>query len=279
VPDPPPHTDPSSLEALFARIALRAAASFLHIKHLVRIPPTSVREVDPVASDLPVPFGSRIAWLAVDTTETEAVATALGLRGVREATWAEGIEAAHCSAVFVTPPVADWTLAVGTALFPPDKAEAFIKPLLERLSRQFDDVQYFGTHRDVELHLWARARKGKLVRGYGWLGQKALTLWNEGAPTPDERDLGFRFHDRPAAATEQAFCTKETRHLDLRSPDAPSPEAEQAYGLDLPRPNESCVLRLACLWSIDPTTLSEEFKEPVLGLLGSLARAKHHGSP
>ncbi len=115
---------------------------------------------------------------------------------------------------------------MGTALFPPDRAEAFVKPLLQRLSRQFGDAQYFATHRDVEMHIWARARKGELVRGYGWLGEKNLTLWNEGAPTKEERGRGPRI------------------------------------------PDESCVLELACLWSIDPTTLNEQFKEPVMGMLG-----------
>jgi hypothetical protein len=110
------------------------------------------------APDLPVPFGPKTAWLALSTTDTEAVAAALDLREARATTWAEGIAAAYQSSVFVTPPLADWTLAVGTVLFPPDRADAFVRPLLERLSRQFGDVQYFCTHRDVGLHVWARAR-------------------------------------------------------------------------------------------------------------------------
>src|SRR5262249_43907132 len=141
--------------------------------------------------DLPVPFGPKTAWFALETRNTNAVANALGMQGVQAATWAEGIGAAYQSSVFVTPPLADWTLVVGTALFPPDRADLFVKPLVERLSRQFGDAQYFCTHRDVELHVWARARKGRLVRGYGWLGQKSLTLWEEGAPTREEQDIGF----------------------------------------------------------------------------------------
>ena len=60
---------------------------------------------------------------------------ALGLEETRAAAWAEGIAAASQASVFVTPPLGDWTLALGAALFPPDQAETFIKPLLERLSR------------------------------------------------------------------------------------------------------------------------------------------------
>ncbi len=190
-----------------------------------------------------------MAWLALDTTDTEAVATALGLRGAWAATWADGIEAAHQSSVFVTPPLADWTLAVGSTLFPPDRAEAFVKPLLERLSRQFREAQYFCTHRDVELHVWARARQGRLVRGYGWLGEKSLTLWNEGRPTKEERDLGYQFVE------------------------GRSPAVEQAQNKNVTLPDEGGVMLLASLWSIDPTTLNEQFQEPLQGLLGKVAWA------
>jgi hypothetical protein len=241
-PLPPPASDPLSLAWLFGLVVLPLLTG-------VMIIPRRRPEIeDPVALDQPVPFGFKVAWLALDTTDTDGVATALGLRDIREATWTEGIAAAYQSSIFVTPPVADWTLAVGTALFPPDRTEAFVKPLLERLSRQFGDAQYFCTHPDFELHVWARARKGRLVRGYGWLGAKGLTLWDEGAPTKDERDLGFSFFDEPTTAVQ------------------PAPNNRRAA------PDENCVMELASVWSVDPTALDAHFKEPVLGLLGSLGR-------
>jgi hypothetical protein len=193
---------------------------------------------DPIARDRPVPFGPGVAWLALATLDAAGVTSALGLRGIREATWVEGIDAAYRSSVFVTPPLADWTLAVGTALFPPDPPVAFIKPLVERLSLQFGDAQYFCTHRDVGLHIWARARGGRLVRGYGWLGDKGLTFWDEGAQTKEERKLGFQFDDA-RSATNGA-------------------------------PDENCVMQVAFLWSIDPTSLDEQYKEPLMGALGEM---------
>jgi hypothetical protein len=194
--------------------------------------------------DLPVPFGPKMAWLALDTRDTEAVAAALSLRATTTATWADGIRAAHQASVFVTPPLADWTLVAGTPLFPTDPVGAFVKPLVERMSRQFGDAQYFCTHRDVELHVWARARRERLVRGYGWLGEKGLTLWDECAPTKEERHIGFRF------SSEQSIAVEPARNMDGTLPD------------------EAGVMQLACLWSIDPTTLDRHFKEPVTGLLG-----------
>ena len=91
-------------------------------------------------------------------------------------------------------------------------------------------------------------RKGRLVRGYGWLGQKSLTLWDEGAQTKEECDLGFRFHAGGSITTE--------------------PGRSQSVA----HPDEDCVAQLACLWSIDPTSLDQQFKEPVMGLLGGMAR-------
>jgi hypothetical protein len=194
------------------------------------------------APDVPVPFGPKMAWLAIDSTDTVAVATALDLREAQPATWDEGVRGAYQSSIFVTPPLGDWTLALGTALFPKDRVEAFVQPLLERLSRQFGNVQYFCTHRVVELHVWARVRQGRLIRGYGWLGEKGLTLWDEGAPTSEERNLGFQF-------------------LDGRSATGASPD-------------ETGVMQIANLWSIDPTSLDEEFMGGEMGLLGDVAWAE-----
>jgi hypothetical protein len=222
--------------------------------------------------DLPVPFGPRMAWLALDTTDTQAVAPALGLRGARAATWAEGVEAASQASVFVTPPLGDWTLAVGAALFPPDRPEAFVKPLLERLSRQFGDAQYFCTHRDVELHVWARARQGRLVRGYGWLGQKGLALWDEGGQTKEERDLGL--DGRPAVIDRNQDTPVATGIMRPGGPISTPTSAGQAENRNATLPDEEGVMQLASLWSIDPTALGVQFKEPEMGLLGKVAWGK-----
>src|ERR1051326_7612147 len=196
------------------------------------------------APDVPLPFDPRVAWLALDTCDTDAVARALDLHDVQPATWSKGVEAAYQSSVFVTPPVGDWTLAVSTALFPRGSLPELVKPLLERLSQQFAEAQYFCTQRDIELHAWARARRGRLVRGYGWLGQSNLTLWDQGTQTEAERELGFDFKNQQSQPSEQS--------------ETPS----------LIRPDESAVMQLASIWSVDPTTLDEQFGEPLMGLLG-----------
>jgi hypothetical protein len=54
----------------------------------------------------------------------------------------------------------------------------------------------------------------------------------------------------------------------------PGREPGQDQQLDEGLPGEEGVLQLASYWSIDPTTLDEHFKEPVMGLLGAAAWAK-----
>lgn len=180
--------------------------------------------------DLPQPFGPGLAWLALDTKDTEAVSEAINLRGCRETTWAHGIEQAYKSKVFVTPPLGDWTLIASTSLLPAENVAALQKPLLERLSACFRDAQYFCMQSDLQLHGWARACCGKLIRGHIWFGKEKQTLWDEGALTREERFL----------------------NLPVAEPDA------------------GAVKQLSVYWSVDPSTLDQEFKEPLPGLLGSV---------
>lgn len=195
-------------------------------------------EDDPIARDHPVPFGPESAWLALDTTDTAAVAKALGLRGVRTASWAYGVAAAARSAVFVTPPLGEWTLVVSASLFPPPRVGEFVTILLEGLGRRFADAQYFCTSANADLHAWARARNARLVRGHGRSGTGAQ--WDVGEPTEEERELGLF----------------ETPNED---------EGEQTLT------DEDRVLSLAAFWSVDPSSLNEHFKEPVMGLVGDAA--------
>jgi hypothetical protein len=235
----PPPPDPNDFGVLALGVLVGAlTGNFI-------IPPSRAHQPRRVDPDSPAPFGPRMAWLALDTTDTQEVVAALGLHDARTTTWQEGLTRAHETAVFVTPPLGDWTLAVGAVLFPSDRVDTFVKPLLERLSRQFGDAQYFCTHQDIELHVWARARKGQLVRGCGWLGEKAVTLWNEGGQTREERALEFPVFEERSSESEQA-------QVKQGSP-----------------PDEEGVMQLASLWSIDPTTLDEHLKEPGQGVLGS----------
>jgi hypothetical protein len=221
--------------------------------------------------DLPLPFGPRAAWLALETTDTAAVTNALDLEDVRDCSWAEGVHAAYQAMVFVTPPLGDWTVAVSTALFPPARVEAFVRPLLERLSRQFGEVHYFGTQQDVDLQAWARARKGQVTRGYAWLGQKGLTLWNEGTLTKEESLLGLEFLNANAICERPSQFSKKAGNENIRVGKGRPVRDQQGDGgprVNWLRADEDSVMALASLWSIDPTSLDEHYKEPAIGQIG-----------
>ena len=190
------------------------------------------------APDRPQSFGYKCAWLAVRTDSPAAVAAALGLDAATPSTWAEGIAGAYDGRVFVTPQLHGWILAVGTSL--PDTGDAHnpdrITPVLLRLGQQFPDVQYFGTHRVVDWHAWARVVAGRFVRKFAYVGDQGVVIWQYGALTPEETQLGLLFS---AGAIENS-----------------------------PFPDEQNVTDLAGLWSIDPTTLEDLDLPPSVGVLG-----------
>jgi hypothetical protein len=242
---PDEEDDPPEFHYDVEQVAVGALASLLTGSLVI---PYTRRVEQREQPDLPVPFGQSMAWLAIATTDTEAVATKLGLRDAAPASWGDGIEAAHQGSVFVTPPVGDWTLAVGTPLFQtPDGTATTVPSLLERLGRHFEEVQYYCNHCDIELFVWGRASRGQVVRGFGWLGSQNRVLWDVGTPTDEERELGFRF--------------------DAGQP----PRIEAGEAGEMTPFAEENLFQLACYWSIDPMTLDVEFQEPVPGLLGKLA--------
>ena len=210
---------------------------------------------------LPQSFGYKVAWLSLKTIDTEAVAEALGLKKVRRANWKTGLEEAYkqvrsrpdkCG-LFITPPLGAWTLVVGQGLCAwcaDEDLTSVIQSKLSDLSRIFGEAQYFLTHRVVEMHVWARAINGNLIRGFAYLGDSGETPWNEGPQTEVEKRLGINFfdHSSPEAETDE-YWKRE----------------------DLTFPNEEYVMQVAEGWSISPVRIEEHFKEPGLGRLGWIA--------
>ncbi len=204
-----------------------------------------------VAADLPQNFGYKLCWVAVRSDDSQAVAKALELSGVKASAWQEGIQSAYESSVFVTPSLQNWVLAAGIPFAPQEHIAESVTSRVESLSRSFGEAQYFCTHRVVEFHVWARAVDGRLVRGFAYIGDQRETPWNEGGQSTEEEDLGLEF-------------------FDADSPEASKPGYWDKN--DLKYPNEGDVMRLAGAWSINPATIEETFREPSLGLIGKLVR-------
>lgn len=207
--------------------------------------------------DAPVSFGKDMFWIAIRTTDTEAVVEALGLVDAKPANWETGTSAIYepalrATAVFVSPPVDDWTLVAGLSL-PHPATGPFVdkcKPLLERLGRRFDEVLYFANDAVVDLHAWARIAGGKLRRGYAVIDSHVV--WSEGRPERTERELGLSLF--------------EVRGVENRSGDI--------GGELLLHPTAEHVLQIARRWAIDPTSLGRSHAE-VSARAGYVASAPH----
>lgn len=198
--------------------------------------------------DTPRSFGYKCNWLAIRTDDPAKVVEALQLTDARPSSWESGIEAGYIGRVFVSPPVDGWILAVSSSL--PSEPDT-VAPFIEVLSRHFDEVQYFGTHRVVEYHAWALARAGRIVRAYAYVGERGETLWDVGARTAGEIELGVKFFNE-------------------RSPEAK--DEKYFERTDLTYPGEEYVMQIAGKWSINPQELEEMGLPESSGFVGRLPR-------
>lgn len=187
--------------------------------------------------DSPTDFGYKMAWIALPTNHTASVVEALRITRPQPATWQEGIAKAYQKRVFVTPPLAGWTLVAGVALFSNDEYDKW-EALLSQLSQHFGEAQYFATHRVVEHHQWIRYAQGECLRHYAYLGESGAVLRAVGQPTELEQGL-------PTGS-----------------------EDEETLAL----PDEELVMQMAAAWSINPTTLSSRTDiPPGPGLVGGFS--------
>ena len=188
-------------------------------------------------------FGFKNIWFAVKSTDPIQVAYALGITSPQEIGWHEGVEAAYQTSVFITPPIDGWILAVGWGLWTNGATDDVQMELTRRMSEEFGEAQFFGTHRITEAHCWIKAVAGKVVRAYSYVGEQGENLIVEGEPTEVERNWNLfnSFSDEAKNDDywERTIC-----------------------------PGEDHVMKVAAAWSIDPSELSARENIPERGLLG-----------
>ena len=186
----------------------------------------------------PVPFGYKMAWIAVKAEELTDVVTYLKLQNSRPASWSRGIELAYernAKVVFVAPPIEGWVLIVGWSVASDAEPVKSFYNTTEKMSSLFSEVQAFASHRVVEYHLWMLARHGHVVRSFAYVGDRGELLDNKGTLTETEQKLVF-FKE-----------PQERLH-----------------------PNEKDVMRVAGGWSIDPSKLTSESGPAELGVFGRI---------
>jgi hypothetical protein len=174
-----------------------------------------------------VGFGYKQAWLAIRDGQAEPVAGALGLRDLGPVSWRDGIDLAYLTddRVVMTPPLpgADesrWLLVTGRWLFGPG-AGVDVAELSAALSTE---VQFFATYRVGEAHRWERAVDGRLVRAFGYVGESGKVVEWRGEPDAAEAAIGI-VHEPDAGADSDILVSEDD------------------------------VMRLAGVWSVDPSGL------------------------
>lgn len=242
--------------------------------------------------DKPQSFGYKVSWFALKADDPATVLGAMEVEGAMPANWASGLKAAYGhslpeeeSWVFVSPPVNGWVLAISSSLPYPFSIEAEHRigeqfdTLFARLMLRFDDVQFFGSHRVCGFAAWARAIKGKAIRIFSHADVNGEVWANFGAQTPEEASLGLADLTglSPIEATERLNEIAEDEHAGLDKLIASGLSRHEAYAkirqsAREPTPDESDVVDLAALWSLDPTRLSDQDYHLGLGLVAQLPK-------
>lgn len=183
----------------------------------------------------PVPFGYKMGWIVVRSTDPDAVAAELPARSRKVANWSTGIDATYRGgAAFVSPPIGGWICIVGEISMGVGEAKSVrgIAELVTNLSTRFGEAQGFATNRIVEYHHWILARQGKLLRCFAHLGEIGEVISNLGEVT--EAEAALRFASQPA---EEWFATEDD------------------------------VMSVASQWSFDPTSLNANSAPAATGIL------------
>ena len=237
-----------------------------------------------ITPDAPVNFGYKVCWLTIRTQDTAAVIRVMRLRDARAANWETGISAAYeGNLVFVSPALNGWTFIVGRDLPPPEgngpgdpAGGPTFGHLFAKLSEQFAEVQFFGSHRVSGFVAWARAKGGHVERVFSFADGNVFV--NFGPQSAEERALGFFAISglAPGAATNALFAAADNlnrQQEDLMKAGSPAKEGlarVEQTGRD-PLPDEQDVVDLARAWSgIDPTQLEQGHFDKGTGTVGLL---------
>lgn len=186
-------------------------------------------------------------WLAVRSSDARSVERALGLNNTAQCSWEEGLARSGDRAVFITPSVIGWVLAIGPGLPDPDEDIDECYHFLVQLSRKVGEVHYFSFHPALQHHAWARLNGGRVERAYAWSDE---TLWNQGSRTRAETELGLTCFD---------YGERQANTIG-------SVEAAGA--------NVDKIPALAARWSINPAGIDERILDHGGGIVGESSRVR-----
>lgn len=199
---------------------------------------------DETTPDSPISFGYKCTWLAIRTENIQKISELLKLKRTSVCNWKYGINKAYDNSIFICPPIDGWVLVVGNKL--PDGDGNEIQELLITLSKEFQEAQFFATHRVTEYHCWIKALNGKIIRLYSFLGESGENISVEGKPTEFEKKYNL-INTFSKEAEDSSYFERK----------------------DLTTPDEEFIMQVADNWSINPMTLDNRIDVPKgLGIIG-----------
>jgi hypothetical protein len=183
-------------------------------------------------------------WLAIPSTNPQAVQAALGLGCPTPCPWAEGIAGEH--EFFIGSPVNDWIIVTGSGLPHPGKDVDRCFHFLIQLSRALGQVQFFLADPVLHHHAWVRVESGLVTRAYAWVNE---TVWNQGAKSIAEIELNMK-----------CFGYGEDTGMDDTT--------RETYAAA----NAAKVPSLSARWGFDPSVTDGNLQSPAGGIAGKSSR-------
>lgn len=197
--------------------------------------------------EAPVPFGPKMAWLAIPGYTASEVISALRLGDVAPANWTKGLGLAYSdnNQVFVTPALSGWVLVIGKTLWQKADMNCSAENIqwLKDVGRLFGNACFFSTMRGLGNHGWVGIRNGNIVRAYGYSGELQELIWLVGDPTEEE------------IAVNPAFANEV--------------EERMQPGFRPVIPDEKMVLAMAAGWSVDVSFRNRRYMRDY-GFVGTL---------
>ncbi len=159
-------------------------------------------------------FGYKIAWLAIKNSSAEKIIEVLNIQQTQKIYWPAGIKHIlfntnpDSKEIFISSQIQGWNLLVGWYFFNLDKKDddtKWIRDYTVDLSKSFDEVQAFGTHRVSEYHHWMKAVHGKCIRSLAFYVD---ILRNEGDLTDVEKSFPWEKVSDFTCGLDEEFVIK-----------------------------------------------------------------------
>jgi hypothetical protein len=141
-----------------------------------------------------------VVWLAVRSTHSKTILTALGSSHPAPCPWRDGISG-QCE-LFISPPVNGWIIVTGSRLPQPGHDVDACFHFLVRLSHALGHVQFFLADAVRWHHAWVQVQNGVVTRAYAWVDE---TMWNQGPKTLAEIELNMKCFDYGEGAEDRTM--------------------------------------------------------------------------